>query len=261
MIILEKKVIKLFDINFDNLTMTEAINRIEDIIIVNKTNKQSSYVVTPNVDHIVNTFKDRKFKEIYDNANLVLVDGMPIVKVSKILGKDLKEKVSGSDLTPELFKLAQKNQYRVFIFGSKEGVADKAIQKIKKEYGYDFPIEGYSPPFGFEQNPVVLNDSIQKIVNYKPDILLVSLGSPKGEMFIYNHLNTLKVPISLQIGASIDFIAGTVKRAPIWMQKASLEWFYRFSQEPKRMFKRYFVNDSLFLKIVVDEYRLKKRGS
>lgn len=261
MSVLTTNQVKLFDINFDNLTMLEAINRIEDTVESNKKNNQCSYVVTPNVDHIVNTYKNEKFKQVYDNADLILVDGMPIVQASRVLKSELKEKVSGSDLTPELFKLAQKKQYKVFIFGSREGVADLAIQKIQKDFNYDFPIKGFSPPFGFEKDPIVLQECIQKIVDYQPDMLLVSLGSPKGEFFIYNHLSELKVPVSLQIGASIDFIAGTVKRAPVWMQKSSLEWFYRFVKEPKRMFRRYFINDSLFFKIFIQEYVAKKRGN
>lgn len=253
--------VELFDIQFDNLTMIEALDRIEIMVSNNKLNNHFSYVVTPNVDHIVNTYKNADFKRVYENADLILVDGMPIVQASKMLKSELKEKISGSDLTPELFKLAQKKQFKVFIFGSREGVADIAIQRIQQENKYDFPIIGYSPPFGFEKDPDVLKDCIQKIKEYQPDLLLVSLGSPKGEFFIFNELSKLKVPVSIQIGASIDFIAGTVKRAPVWMQKSSLEWFYRFLKEPRRMFKRYFINDSLFLKIFVKELVLKKRGN
>ncbi|MEK4607260.1 WecB/TagA/CpsF family glycosyltransferase [Geobacillus sp. FSL W8-1251] len=94
---------------------------------------------------------------------------------------------------------------------------------------------------------------INIIKEFNPDILLVSIGSPKGELFIYQNLEKLKVPLSIQVGASIDFIAGTVKRAPLWMQKYGLEWFYRFLKEPKRLFKRYFVNDSYFFLLIIKE--------
>ncbi|SLL33523.1 teichoic acid biosynthesis protein [Mycobacteroides abscessus subsp. abscessus] len=257
----KQKKVELFNTTFDNLTMKEAIKQIEIIIERNKINDNYSYVVTPNIDHIVNVNTNKEFKEVYDNADLVLVDGMPIVKLSNIFGTPLKEKVSGSDLTPELFRLAQKEQYRVFIFGSKEGVAETAIDKIKRECSYNFPISCYSPPFGFEKNSRKLDECISYIENFKPDILLVSLGSPKGELFIFNNLNTIKVPISFQIGASIDFVAGTIKRAPFWMQNGGLEWFYRFLQEPKRMFKRYFIKDSLFIKIIFQEIIRKIGGN
>ncbi|MGM2786191.1 WecB/TagA/CpsF family glycosyltransferase [Bacillus cereus group sp. Bce018] len=252
--------VKLFDVDFSNLTMNEAITQINKIIDDNKVNKEQGYVVTPNVDHIVNVHKDPNFREIYKGATLTLVDGAPIFMISKKIGAPLKEKVSGSDLTPHLFELAQRNNYKVFIFGSREGVPDLAIQKVKSEYGYTFPINSYSPPFGFEKQPNVLEESIKKIQEFQPDILLVSLGSPKGERFIYENLKELNVPISLQIGASIDFIAGTVKRAPLWMQKVGLEWFYRFLQEPKRMFRRYFINDSYFLVLVFKEFFKRRRG-
>ncbi|MGI2728035.1 WecB/TagA/CpsF family glycosyltransferase [Bacillus cytotoxicus] len=251
--------VKLFDVDFSNLTMNETITQINKIIDDNKFNKKQGYVVTPNVDHIVNVHKDSNFREIYKGATLTLVDGAPIFMISKKIGTPLKEKVSGSDLTPHLFELAQRNNYKVFIFGSREGVPDLAIQKIKSEYGYTFPIGSYSPPFGFEKQPDVLGESIKKIQEFQPDILLVSLGSPKGERFIYENLKALNVPISLQIGASIDFIAGTVKRAPLWMQKVGLEWFYRFLQEPKRMFRRYFINDSYFLVLVFKEFFKRRR--
>ncbi|WP_249711207.1 MULTISPECIES: WecB/TagA/CpsF family glycosyltransferase [Bacillus cereus group] len=252
--------VKLFNVDFSNLSMNETINCMEKIIETNKKNNMQDYVVTPNVDHIVNVHKDSSFREIYKGATLTLVDGAPIFMVSKKIGTPLKEKVSGSDLTPHLFELAQRNNYKVFIFGSREGVPDLAIQKIRSKYGYTFPIESYSPPFGFEKQPDVLGESIKKIQGFQPDILLVSLGSPKGERFIYENLKELNVPISLQIGASIDFIAGTVKRAPIWMQKVGLEWFYRFLQEPKRMFRRYFINDSYFLVLVFKEFFKRRRG-
>ncbi|WP_257151841.1 WecB/TagA/CpsF family glycosyltransferase [Bacillus toyonensis] len=253
------RTVNLFGVDFSNLTMQEAIQDIDEIINKNRESSEQGYVVTPNVDHIVNVHKDSYFREIYKGATLTLVDGAPIFMLSKKIGVPLKEKVSGSDLTPYLFELAQRNNYKVFIFGSREGVPDLAIQKIKSEYGYTFPIKSYSPPFGFEKQPDVLEGGIKKIQEFQPDILLVSLGSPKGERFIYENLQELNVPISLQIGASIDFIAGTVKRAPLWMQKLGLEWFYRFLQEPKRMFRRYFINDSYFLVLVFREFIKRRR--
>jgi N-acetylglucosaminyldiphosphoundecaprenol N-acetyl-beta-D-mannosaminyltransferase len=250
---LKRNKVALFNVTFDNLTMDEAVREIDNIIIQNKRHNKADFVVTPNVDHIVNIHKNRLFKEAYQKAALTLVDGAPIVFLSKVFNKSLKEKVSGSDLTPRLFELAQKKQYRVFIFGSLPGVADLAIKRIKEEHGYNFPISSYSPPFGFESKEDTLNECINIIKQFNPDILLVSIGSPKGELFIYQNLEKLKVPLSIQVGASIDFIAGTVKRAPLWMQKYGLEWFYRFLKEPKRLFKRYFVNDSYFFLLIIKE--------
>ncbi|MBS4206709.1 WecB/TagA/CpsF family glycosyltransferase [Bacillus sp. FJAT-50079] len=237
--------------------MSESIKLIDEHVQFNKKNNTSSVLVTPNVDHIVNIHKNPEFKDAYQKSSIILVDGAPLYFSSKLLKKPLKEKVSGADLVPEVLKLAEKRNYKVFIFGSREGVPKLAIDKMKSEKNYSFTIDYYSPPFGFESNPKELSEGIERIKRFRPDILLVSLGSPKGELFIFDNLNKFKVPISMQIGASIDFIAGTVKRAPLWMQKSGLEWFYRFIQEPRRMFKRYFINDSFFLILLIREY-LKK---
>ncbi|MED3820742.1 WecB/TagA/CpsF family glycosyltransferase [Priestia aryabhattai] len=250
--------ISLFGVRFNNISLNQTINEIKGIVEKNKVEQTCSYAVTPNVDHVVNIHKDKKFAEAYTKAHLTLVDGAPIFLLSKVFRKPLVEKVSGSDLTPEILKLAQTNNYRVFIFGSMPGVAELAIQKIKSENNYNFPISSYSPEFGFEKSEEDLQKCINLINDFRPDILLVSLGSPKGEMFIFNNLDKISAPFSIQIGASIDFIAGNIKRAPAWMQKLSLEWFYRFLKEPKRMFKRYFLNDSYFLVVVIKELLKRK---
>lgn len=258
---MENKQVNLFGIRFDSISMDKTLVMLEKIVNTNKVNGNSEYVVTPNVDHLVNISKDKKFKEIYNNARLRLVDGMPIVLLSKLLGKPLEEKISGADLTPVIIDLAYKQKYKIFIFGSKAGVAKKVVDKYKVKYGNDFNIDCYSPPFGFEKNEIELNKSINKIKDFSPDILLVSLGSPKGEYFIYDNLEAISAPLNIQIGAAIDFIAGTVKRAPNWMQKCGLEWLYRFIKEPRRMFKRYFINDLYFLKLIMLEIKsLKKSG-
>ncbi|PAF37605.1 acetyl-mannosamine transferase [Terribacillus saccharophilus] len=238
--------------------MNETLEQIQRLIYTNIQNRKYSYVLTPNVDHIINIQKDDEFNNIYEGAEIKIADGMPIVWASKILRKPLKERVTGADLTPKLIEMAYQQKLKVFIFGSKEGVAAKAVAKYKKSFGEEFEIECYSPPFGFENSINEVNKSIDKITSFRPDILLVSLGSPKGEFFIKRYIDELRVPVSLQIGAAIDFIAGTVNRAPKWMQKCGLEWFYRFLQEPKRMFKRYFVQDMLFIILLIKEFRRKK---
>ncbi|WP_028401702.1 WecB/TagA/CpsF family glycosyltransferase [Ectobacillus panaciterrae] len=250
---MEREQINIFGINFDNLDMCNALKTIDELIVTNKSIGSNSFVVTPNVDHLVNINKNKAFKKAYEKASLRLVDGMPIVIVSRLFNKPFKSKLSGADLTPKLLELAYEKNYKVFIFGSQPGVADEVVKKCKKEFGVDFNIGSYSPPFGFENDTTELKKSLNKINEFSPDILFVSLGSPKGELFIANNLDSLKVPVSIQVGAAIDFMAGTVKRAPLWMQKLCLEWFYRFLKEPRRMFKRYFVNDLYFVKLILKE--------
>lgn len=243
--------INMFNIDIDNVTMDEAILSIDRIIKNNK----NAYVVTPNVDHIVKINQDEEFYKIYKEADLILADGVPIIWASKVLKKALKEKVSGSDLFPILCEYAAEKGYKVFFLGGLDGVADKAATILKDKYS-DLDVVGtYCPPFGFEKDEKETKKIIRTIKESSPDILFVGVGAPKQEKWIYNHRFEYDVPISLGIGASFDFISGNVKRAPLWMQKSGLEWFYRFIKEPKRMFRRYFIEDIKFIKIFVNEYK------
>lgn len=237
--------IKFLNIEVDNLTMSEAIEAVDKII----KNRKASYVVTPNVDHIVKLEQDKEFQEVYENADLILTDGMPLIWISKLKGNPIKEKVSGSDFFPKVCELARDKGYSVFLLGAAEGVADKAAENLKEKYNGLNIVGTYSPSYGFEKK----GDEIKKIINIinevKPDILAVGLGAPKQEKFLYKYKDKLNVPISLAIGASIDFEAGNINRAPRWMQNCGLEWFYRLCKEPKRMFKRYIIDDFKIFKI------------
>lgn len=235
--------LKFMNIEVDNLTMSEAINAMDLLI----QNKENAYVVTPNVDHIVQLEKDSEFRKCYDEASLVLTDGKPLIWISKLYKKPIKEKISGSDVFPQLCGLAEKKGYKIFFLGAAEGVAQKAAENIKEKYP-DIRIVGtYSPEYGFEKDEEKVKKVVGIVKETNPDILIVALGASKQEKFIYNNRNELEVPLSLGLGATLDFEAGNVKRAPVWMSAHGLEWLYRIFQEPKRMFKRYFVD---FIKIV-----------
>ena len=241
---------KFLNIYVDNLSMQEAIERIDQLII----NKKPSYVVTPNVDHIVKLEVDSEFQEVYKEADLILTDGMPLIWISNIKKNPIKEKVSGSDLFPEVCKLASQKGYKIFLLGAAEGVAAKAAENLKLKYKKLNVVGTYSPSYGFEKNEDEINKIIDMINEVKPDILAVGLGAPKQEKFLYKFRKKLNVPVSLAIGASIDFEAGNINRAPKWMQKSGLEWFYRLCKEPKRMFKRYLIDDIKIAKLVI-KYR------
>lgn len=230
----------------DNLTMDEALDEINTLIL----NKKPSYVVTPNVDHIVKLEKDRELQEIYRNADLILTDGMPLIWISKILSKPIKEKVSGSDLFPKVCELAAEKGYKIFLLGAGKGVAQIAAEKLTNRLKGLNIVGTYSPSYGFEKNEEEINKIIELVNESRPHILAVGLGAPKQEKFIYKYKDRLKVPVSLAIGASIDFEAGVVLRAPEWMQKNGLEWLYRLYKEPKRMAKRYLIDDLKIFMIV-----------
>ena len=237
--------IKFLNTEVDNLNMQEAVEAIDNLI----KRKRPSYVVTPNVDHIVKLENDIEFQEVYKDADLILTDGMPLIWISKMKGNPIKEKVSGSDLFPKVCELATKKGYSIFLLGAAEGVADKAAENLTEKFE-GLKIAGtYSPSYGFEKNEDEIRNIIEMINDVKPDILAVGLGAPKQEKFIYKYRRELKVPISLAIGASIDFEAGNINRAPRWMQRCGLEWFYRLCKEPKRMFRRYILEDIKIIKI------------
>lgn len=235
--------IKFMNTDIDNLTMAETLNEIEKLI----QKKNCSYVVTPNVDHIVRLEKDEELQKVYKNASLILTDGKPLIWISKWYKTPIKEKISGSDLFPRVCQLAANKNYTMYLLGAAEGVADTAARNLMKKYPGLNIVGTYSPPFGFEKNEQEMNKIKTQIQDVHPDILIVGLGCPKQEKFMYYHCKELGVPISFGLGASIDFETGNIKRAPKWMSNHGLEWLYRFSKEPKRLFKRYFVDD---LKII-----------
>ena len=185
--------IRFLNIEIDNLSMDESIDYIDKLI----KRKKNSYVVTPNVDHIVKLENDSEFLEVYNNADLVLTDGMPLVWISKFLKTPIKEKVSGSDLFPKVCKLADEKGYSIFLLGAAEGIAIKAAENLKNKYKNLNIVGTFSPSYGFEKSKSEIEEIIKKVNEAKPDILAVGLGAPKQEKFIYKYKNKLNVPISL----------------------------------------------------------------
>jgi N-acetylglucosaminyldiphosphoundecaprenol N-acetyl-beta-D-mannosaminyltransferase len=224
---------------FDNITMTECLEKIRDSL--GQGNK--GFIIAANVDNVLILERDSEFRSAYENAQIVLADGMPLILASRLLGTPLKEKVSGSDLFPSLCRLAAGEGYKLFFLGGEEGVARKAADHFQKSWENLRVVGMYSPPFGFEKNDAENRRIIHLINQARPDILFVALGAPKQEKWMCRHLPELEVVLALGVGASFDFAAGTKKRAPVLWQKASLEWFWRFLQEPRRLFKRYFIDD------------------
>lgn len=231
--------IEFLNTYIDNLTASEAKNAVDSLIQAGG----NHYVVTPNSDIVVKMQDDTELKEICDKADLILTDGQIVVKLSRYLGNPIKERVCMTDFVWDVFDLAIEKDYKVFLFGGKEDVLSKATENIKKRLPDLNIVDSYSPPFGFEKNEEMLEEANRRIKDSDADILIVFLGCPKQEKFIYQNKDKYQVPISITMGGCVDFIAGKVKRAPIWMQNIGLEWFYRFLQEPKRMFRRYFVDD------------------
>lgn len=236
---------RLMNTEIDNLTMYETLDAIDSLI----KEDNCSYVVTPNVDHIVQLEKDEELKRVYENASLILTDGKPLIWISNWYKTPIKEKISGSDLFPRVCDLAAKKGYTMYLLGAAEGVADKAAKNLIDKYKGLNIVGTYSPPFGFEKDKVELKKIERQIQEVHPDILIVGLGCPKQEKYMYHHCKELGVPISFGLGASIDFEAGNIKRAPKWMSEHGLEWLYRITQDPKRLAKRYLVDDMKIISI------------
>lgn len=237
---------RFLNTNVDNLSFEEALVKIAEII----DSRSGGYVVTPNVDHIIRLEKDEKFRRAYQEAALVLTDGQPLIWISRLLKCPIKEKISGSDLFPRICALAAQNHYTMYFLGAAEGVAALAAENLMKKNPGLQVIGTYSPPYGFEKDSRQVNMVWEKIDEAAPDILIVGLGTPKQEIFLWENRDKLENRLAFGLGASLDFEAGRVKRAPVWMQKNGLEWLYRLCHEPRRLFKRYLVDDVKILSLV-----------
>ncbi len=237
---------KFLNMEIDNVTFEEALAQIERML----DSKTGGYVVTPNVDHVIQLEKSEKLCRVYQNAALVLTDGQPLIWISRALGQPIREKISGSDLFPRLCELAAKKQYTMYFFGAAQGVAAEAARKLTAKNPGLKVVGTDSPPYGFEQDPAQLHAALKKITDASPDILVVGLGTPKQEFFLWENREKLEGILGFGIGAGLDFAAGNVRRAPEWMQKAGLEWFYRLCHEPRRLFKRYLVDDMKIFRLV-----------
>jgi N-acetylglucosaminyldiphosphoundecaprenol N-acetyl-beta-D-mannosaminyltransferase len=226
--------IALLGVLFDNVTTGETVRLIEQMV----SSGTPHYLATANVDFLVQSRHDVELRRILMDAHLVLCDGTPLLWASRLLGNPLPERVAGSDLVPLLIQIAEQRKYRLFFLGGSPEVSKRAVAKLEAQYP-DLIISGhYSPPFSH-----LLEMNHQEIVclikQARPDILFVSFGCPKQEKWIAMHYRSLGVPVSVGVGATIDFLAGEALRAPRWMRKAGLEWVFRMAQEPRRLFGRY----------------------
>ncbi len=241
--------INICGIEINNISMQEAIESIERLIIERK----RGFITTANLDHIAKLQKDAEFREIYKNATLVVADGMPLLWGAAFLGTPLKEKVSGSDIFPRLCAVAAEKGYKLFFLGGRPGAVLKASEVLKTKYPTIQFAGVYSPPYGFEQDEVKNRKIVEMIKDAKVDILFVGLGAPKQEKWIYRYKDEYQVPVSIGVGASFEFVSGIIKRAPRWMQKTGLEWCWRLLMEPKRLWKRYLIDDMKFFWLILKQ--------
>lgn len=247
--------IQLFDLPFDNFDYEDFMQYIDLTV----QSGESAYVVTCNVDHLIKLRKDEQFRQVYSEAGSIVADGMPLVWASKILRKPLKRRVSGADLLNQLGQKLENRGYRMFFLGASEGVAEKAKQQLLLTFPNLQIVGTHSPSYGFEKNDEENERIIEMIREAKPDIVWVGVGAPKQEKWIHSHHQRYGPSLSIGVGATFDFISGHVKRAPLRIQKLGLEWLWRLFQEPKRLWKRYLIDDMQFLGLLIKEMK-KERG-
>lgn len=240
-----EKRVKFLNLFYDNLTLPEVLNVIKDHIDAGV----PGYMASLNITIMTLAEKRASFRDALGQASLVLMDSQPLVWVARHLGLSVVEKLSGSDLAKPVACFASQNGFSCFILGGAPGVPEMAAKNLNVDFPNLKICGTLSPENGFEKDEAQLNLIKEKLRAAKPDIVFVCLGNPKAEELCTTIIQGCEVPFSLCVGAAVDFIAGNIKRAPLWMQKSGLEWFYRFIHEPVRLFRRYFVESWRFISI------------
>lgn len=237
---------KIFSIDIDNLSMSETLDVINESI---DTQNPLLHIVV-NAAKLVNMQKNPDLLDSIKNADLVNADGMAVVWASKFIGKPLKERVSGIDLFVNLVENAHKRGEKIFLLGAKEEVVKTVADKFKTLYGQNI-IGGYRNGYFTQKDE---KNIIADIVDSGSTYLFVAISSPKKEIFLSTYKKELShLGFVMGVGGSFDVVSGKVKRAPVWMQKIGMEWFFRFLQEPRRMWKRSFIDNGKFIGLVIKE--------
>lgn len=243
----ELRYCRILGTNINVITMKEAT----DYILRNLDALKGKYICVSNVHTTVMSHDDKEYNTIQNGGIMALPDGGPLSAVSRKRGYKDASRVTGPDLMEELFELSKDGSIRHYFYGS----TDDTLKLLKKNLSEKYPginICGmYSPPFR-ELSEDEECGIVKMINDARPDIVWVGLGAPKQEKWMYKHKGVIN-GLMIGVGAGFDYHAGTIRRAPLWMQKCSLEWFYRLMQDPKRLFKRYFVTNFRFIYLVLME--------
>jgi N-acetylglucosaminyldiphosphoundecaprenol N-acetyl-beta-D-mannosaminyltransferase len=246
--------VRIGHLDVDSVTFDEALHAIAELV----DRREGGAVFTPNVDHVVQAERHAAFREAYSRADLCLPDGMPLLWASRVLGSPLPEKVSGSDLVLPLMRLAAERRWRVYLLGGSPGVAGQAAEKLADELGVNV-VGTDSPVVDGDGGAARPDETIEQLVAVKPDLVLVALGAPKQELWIDRYGDGIKPAVAMGVGGSLDFVVGRIARAPAWMSRAGLEWLFRLWQEPRRMWRRYLIEDPKFVAIVARSLRRQRR--
>lgn len=229
--------IKILNVALDNISQEELLKQLNKGVLV-----------TPNVDQIVKMQYDKEYYDIVKRAEWCVCDSKILYLCAQLIGTTLPEAIPGSSFFPAYYEYHKDDENcKIFLLGAMDGVAQKAMERINKKVGRKMVVGAYSPSYGFEKKQDE-NEKILRLINESgANVVLVGVGCPKQEKWIDKHKAQMTgVDIWMALGATIDFEAGNIKRAPIIWRKLYMEWFYRFLQEPRRMYKRYFIDDPKF---------------
>jgi len=213
-----------------------------------------------NVDMVVKAARDPVFAQALSSGGIVTADGMPIVWLGRRLGGAFPERVAGSELVPRISAACAAAGRRVFLLGAAPGVAQAAADELRRRFP-NLEVAGVlSPPMRFEMDPATLEETLATVRAASPDVLFVAMGAPRQERFVAAHAHALGARVILGIGGSLDMLSGRVRRAPRWVQRAGIEWLWRLAQEPRRLFRRYLVDDVAFVPIAWSEMRRARKA-
>lgn len=251
-----KEKINIFGVTINPLTMSQAVDYISTWI--KYADNDCKFIVTPNVNCIVQLSKNQAYREAFYHAAMVVADGKPVVLTARLFGEEIPGTVTGSDLVPAIFQHfhdAAEHELKVFLLGAMPGVAEVAASKIHQAYHQVKVVGFYSPPFGFEKDSTECQRICEMIAKSGAEFLLIGLGAPKQATWVNQYASQLPVKVAICAGATIDFLAGNKPRAPKWMSNLGIEWVYRTFTEPKRLGKRYASDALVFPRLVWKEWK------
>ncbi|WP_143289534.1 WecB/TagA/CpsF family glycosyltransferase, partial [Brunnivagina elsteri] len=238
------KKVKILNLEIDNLSQAEFLADL-----------QSGIVFTPNVDHLMKLQKDPDFVQAYSIGSHKVCDSQILLYAARFLGTPIREKISGSDLFPAFYNYHKHDDnIKIFLLGAGEGIALQAQYKINQKIGRNIVVDSHSPSFGFEHNQEECQNIIDRINDSDATVLVIGVGAPKQEKWIYKYREQLpNIKIFMALGATIDFEAGKLQRSPQWVSQIGMEWLFRLLCEPKRLWKRYLVEDIPFLFLILQQ--------
>lgn len=243
----------ILNVGISAIDMDDACWLIEEAI----SRRQKRYICVCPVSTIMECKKNEKVIQCVNSADLVTPDGMAVVWLGRMQGHKNIRRVYGPELMERVCAISAKNGYKNYLYGSTQEVLGKLKERLIKRYPGLIISGMFSPPFRQLSND---EDSkiVEEINNNAPDIIWVGLGSPKQDLWMYEHRDRINAAVMIGVGAAFDFLAGTKLQAPRWIRESGLEWLFRLLTEPKRLWRRYLINNSLFIYYVAKDYLLRK---